>query len=805
MKRILALAFCLFLLSPKASAQQYLLDSLVQFLPRTKAPIQKIDLLLGLTRASLFAMDQKKAHNYVLQAYKLAQTHHYPAGEAMSLLFLVDIDLYDPSKQDLDHLQDVLNILKSHPSQSVAAFTSYHLAERHLYKRNDYTTAIHILLEALQQVDETVPDKHIGNMHKVLGIAYSIAGDSAKTFDHFEQAIACFSRVKTHPYIVPELGRPSYMDADGGALNKVQVLNYLSREYYNQGKYQKALSLLSEALALAQQHQAGDLIAWTQNEMAINYTALGYLDKAIGMYQEAIRFYENNQSSNALAYAVKEVGSLFFRLGDYPIAKDYFKRALSITQSTSDTLGMQETYQRLGQVENFLNHPDQALQYYEAAALLNAKLKDSTTLSKILIGKGNILQKQHKYPQALEHFRQALQLDRHFNQEPLIITDLIVISRLFLQINQLDSAGYYAESARNLALKSTLEHQKLIEELQSQISEQKGDFAQALSHYKRFFALHDKIYSGNAQEKLKQEQVRQNVEDYQKEKEQAERETALLNVQNRLYLVLSLAFMAIILIGGYLLMRLRSAQKLLKAQNLQLQELNRTKDKFFGIIAHDIRSPMVALEGVGEQMAHYLKKQNLDKLERLSERVDKTARQLGSLLDNLLNWALLQQGIIPYRPQDLNIHQISTEVLEMFEASAEAKNIQLENHIAGDIFVHADVNTLQAILRNLLSNAIKFTPVGGKVTLSAEQQADKAFLNIQDTGTGIAVEKLDKLFSIDKSSEKGTAGEKGTGLGLMLVKELVELNKGQVKVLSKLHEGSSFTVSLPLALQISNL
>jgi signal transduction histidine kinase len=485
-------------------------------------------------------------------------------------------------------------------------------------------------------------------------------------------------------------------------------------------------------------------------------------------------------------------------LGDYPVAKEYFKRALSITQNTSDTIGMQETYQRLGQVENFLNNLDQALQYYEAAALLNAKLKDSSTLSKILSGKGNVLQKQHKYPLALANFRQALQMDRHFNQEPLIITDLIVISRLFLQLNQLDSAGYYAELARNLALKSSLEHQKLIEELQAQISEQKGDFAQALSHYKRFFALHDKIYSVNAQEKLKQEQVRQNIEDYQKEKEQAERETALLNVQNRLYLLLSLAFMAIILIGGYLLMRLRSAQKLLKAQNLQLQELNRTKDKFFGIIAHDIRSPMVALEGVGEQMAHYLKKQNIEKLERLSERVDKTARQLSSLLDNLLNWALLQQGIIPYRPQALNIHQISTEVLAMFEASAQAKNIQLENHITADIIVQADVNTLQTILRNLLSNAIKFTPLGGKVSLSAEEKEGKAFLHIQDTGTGIAAEKLEKLFSIDKSSEKGTAGEKGTGLGLMLVQELVELNKGQVKVRSKLDEGSSFTVSLPL-------
>lgn len=206
---------------------------------------------------------------------------------------------------------------------------------------------------------------------------------------------------------------------------------------------------------------------------------------------------------------------------------------------------------------------------------------------------------------------------------------------------------------------------------------------------------------------------------------------------------------------------------------------------------------MVALEGVGEQMAFYLKKQQGDKLERLANQVDKTARHLNNLLDNLLNWALLQQGVIPYRPQSINIKSIAEEVLEMFQTQALSKNILLENHIAKDLSVYADTNTLQAILRNLLSNAIKFTPSGGKVSLSTELREDQVYINVNDSGIGIAEEKLEKLFSINKSSEKGTAGEKGTGLGLMLVKELVELNKGTVQVLSKLNTGSSFMVSLP--------
>lgn len=795
MKRISTLVVFLFLLCPHGRAQQFLIDSLTQILPRVKNPIQKIDVLLGLTRASLFVLGQKGANTYALQALNLSKKIKYPAGQAMALLFLEQLYSYTPSKRDTDYLQEALNIVKAFPAKGVEAFAAYHLAEGYIYKRNDYATGVKILQGALQKVDQTVPDKHIGNIHKVLGIAYSISGDSAKTLYHFEKALYHFKRVKTHPFIVPELGRPSSMDADGGELNKTQVLLYLSRVYFNQGRFQKALTLSYEALVLARKYQVKENEAWAYEELALNYVAEGAFGEAIDHYQKAVRIYEKSQAQFYLSTAVQELGSLFYRLKDYQVAEKYFKRALSVKSAVSDSMGMLSLYQRLGQTAVALNHQDQALAYYQEAAQLNAKLRDSSTLSQILVGIAGVWQQQKKYPQALKNYHRAIKLDQHFNQQPLLIGDLIGISRLFLQTKQPDSARHYLEV---LGAKGSLEQQKIVQELQSQTSEQKGDYALALQHYKHFHLLHDSIYSGNAQAKLKQEQVRQNIADYQKEKERAEREATLLRTRNQLYLALALAFLGIILIGGYLLLQLRKAQKQLKAQNLQLQQLNQTKDKFFSIIAHDIRSPMVALEGVGEQMAFYLQKGRTDKLERLADQVDKTTRQLGSLLDNLLNWALLQQGLIPYRPQSLSIEKIATEVMEMFQANAQAKNIELENLISQDLSVYADANTLQTILRNLLSNAIKFTPVGGKVSFSTELKENKVIVMVNDTGTGIAVDKLEKLFSIYKSSEKGTLGEKGTGLGLMLVKELVALNKGEVQVWSKLNEGSSFMISLPL-------
>lgn len=798
MKRISAIVLFLVLLCTTGRAQPYLVDSLAKILPRIQNPVQKIDVLLGLTRACLFAQDQKKAQDYALQVLNLSQKNKYRAGQAMALLFLEQVHSYVSPNSDSNYVQKALKIARSIPSKSVEAFATYHLAEQYLYQRNDYRTGIKILESALQKVDNTVPDKHLGNMYKVLGVAYSIAGDSAKTFQHFKKALDYFQRVKTHPFIVPELGRPSAMDADGGVLNKIQVLLYLSREYYKQGKFQQALQLLHEALALAQKHQAEDLEIWAREEMAANCIATGDFAQAIDHYQQAILYYEKSQAQFYLAMTLQELGSTFYRLKDYRVAETYLQKSLTIRKTLLDSIGMVHVYQRLGQTTTALKHHNQALHYYQEALSLNARFKDSSNMSILFFGMGSVLMNQKKYPQALSHYRRALQLDQHFRQQPLQIADLTGMSRLFLTMNQLDSAERYAHSAQILATKGTLEQQQLVEELQSQISEQKGDYAAALQHYKTFHHLHDSIYTNNAQARLKQEQVRQNISDYQKQKEQAEREASLLNVRNRLYLALVLAFLGIILIGGYLLMQLRKTQKQLKVQNLQLQKLNHTKDKFFGIIAHDIRSPMVALEGVGEQMAFYLKKQQNDKLERLAHQVDQTARHLNNLLDNLLNWALLQQGVIPYRPQNIHIENVANEVMELFQTQAQAKNITIENQVSKDLNVYADVHTLQTILRNLLSNAIKFTSSSGKVSLSTASREDQVYITVNDTGTGIAAEKLEKLFGIDKSSEKGTAGEKGTGLGLMLVKELVELNKGQVQVQSKVNEGSSFTVSLPL-------
>lgn len=233
------------------------------------------------------------------------------------------------------------------------------------------------------------------------------------------------------------------------------------------------------------------------------------------------------------------------------------------------------------------------------------------------------------------------------------------------------------------------------------------------------------------------------------------------------------------------------------AQNRQLKELNDTKDKFFTIIANNIRSPIIALEGVGREMNLCLKKGEKEQMMRLSERVDSTAKRLNNLLDNLLNWALLQQGVIPYRPEQLNLKSLVMESCMMFEHLASLKNIDLQSDIDTGLSILADESSFKTILRNLISNAIKFSDQDTTVHISAKLADEQVQVCIIDKGKGMDTEQLSQLFSLNRNGSATGQEEQGTGLGLVLIRELVQLNRGELKVSSKLDQGSTFCVILP--------
>lgn len=242
----------------------------------------------------------------------------------------------------------------------------------------------------------------------------------------------------------------------------------------------------------------------------------------------------------------------------------------------------------------------------------------------------------------------------------------------------------------------------------------------------------------------------------------------------------------------------KQTEKQILKYSEELKELNASKDKFFSIIAHDLKSPFTALLGYSEIIQSDYDTMDGSELREFTKNMHEVANSVYNLLENLLEWSRIQTGNKEYKPEKVELNEIVNNIFMLFEHLAISKKIELIKNFDLDITVEADKNMVNTVFRNLLSNAIKFTKVNGQIKISAEKIKDEVVVSVADSGIGMSEDDLNKLFRIDiHHTTIGTGQEKGTGLGLILCKELIEKNKGQIKVASKQNEGTTFTFNLP--------
>jgi len=236
----------------------------------------------------------------------------------------------------------------------------------------------------------------------------------------------------------------------------------------------------------------------------------------------------------------------------------------------------------------------------------------------------------------------------------------------------------------------------------------------------------------------------------------------------------------------------------LAKQAIELTELIATKDKFFSIIAHDLKNPFNTILGFTDVLLTEFQELNNNEILKYLSFISTSSKQAYSLLENLLLWARTQTGIIAFQPELFDLQNSIRDVIELSKNQSTKKNISLTSNIRNHFYVIADKNMVNTILRNLLSNAIKFTPQNGKVIISANSLKDNIEISVRDTGVGITKEDMDNIFMIDrKTNTLGTEKETGSGLGLILCKEFVEKNSGTIWVESELGKGSTFKFTIP--------
>lgn len=242
------------------------------------------------------------------------------------------------------------------------------------------------------------------------------------------------------------------------------------------------------------------------------------------------------------------------------------------------------------------------------------------------------------------------------------------------------------------------------------------------------------------------------------------------------------------------------AEEALKNSEARLKELVATKDKFFSIIAHDLKNPFTSMLGSAELLNGCIGKLNNSKVMRLVQILNDSAKSGYSILQNLLDWSRSQTGMIKFNPDIINLKPLIDENISDMRPSSGKKRIKIRSEIGKDLYAYTDKNIICAILRNLLGNAVKFTHRSGMIIVSASCTSDEIRISVKDSGIGIPEEKQQELFRIDSDYRRiGTGKEQGTGIGLKLCREFVELQGGKIWVESIVNKGSNFIFSVPLS------
>lgn len=631
---------------------------------------------------------------------------------------------------------------------------------------------------------------------------------------------------------------------------KVKLLHRLSDEY-RYVDFVKSEAYTNQALKISEQRK------W-EWALADTYKRLSYLSTLHGDYTTALKYDNlrlpitvNMKDSAQIANALNFLGNTYFSLGEYDDAYYYFTQSYR-SRAKADSLQLTIALHNVGTVFKELGQYDIALNHLELSQKISKEIDDKDGEAFSLDEIGGLYLLQGKYEEAEEKLLGSLEITRKRNIEELEPKTLNKLAHLYFEMGQLDkalaffdsTASFHKKSSNNFGLAETSlgtgkiylkqgkfpEAMKLFEQTLtvsqsmnartleidcfnelSKLYEQKGDYRKSLEYYKNYKILQDSLYSQDMLTKLFQDQLRfetetKDVEIATLSKAKNQRDSELRRQEFiRNILVVTMALTAILLFTVYrsgqrrihINKLLMQHQDEIKRRSVELEQLNQVKDKFFSIISHDLRSPMNALSAILDLLGKQQVTQ--EEFTRLTKELRIQFNHTKTLINNLLDWTLLQMDKLRIQAEKIDVKRMVDENFTLL-SSLHLKEIKMVNSVKAQTIALADANMINLVFRNLILNALKFTENGGKIEVGAKEENDQYIISIADDGVGIAPEVQGILFEKTTGySTRGTANEKGTGLGLILCKEFVEKNGGKIWLESELGKGSIFYFTIKKA------
>jgi len=567
--------------------------------------------------------------------------------------------------------------------------------------------------------------------------------------------------------------------------------------------------------------QLGDTLGIAKVNNSIGLIEIKRGNYAVGLQSSlsAIQTFETRNLKDELSSAYNNLADAYYNTNQIDKSLEFNLKALTLRKQLKDSTGIKISTRNIANLYSERKEHRKAIEYYEnVLTLLNPKI-DQTLRGEILPRIGAEYLRFKDYRKATDYLFEGLEFNRKIDNKNGILRALNAVGELNMQLNNFKTAAIQIDEAHTIALTidndlELLKNYKLHKELDSI----RGRFQNAFYWQGKYFTLKRELDEENQPRipvitKPMEVQPLDEIKslNVQVTEEQEEKNANELKKLNLISYTLGFAFLiaSIALLMTYFRRKntsksgaeLQDENSEIILKNIKyveeikhLEDVNKVKDRLFSIVSHDLKDSISSIKGFIDLLKEdsISREEFYDLVPELSENADSASQ----LLYNLLNWSKSQMQNLEPKAELFNVQDIFKNKISLVEQKVEQKRIILIDESRRD-FIYADRSMIEIVVQNLITNAVKFTRVGDSITVSNSDHNGKSLICIEDTGVGISRENIDKLFQNGTFSTRGTSNEKGTGLGLTICKELVELNNGRIWVESTPGIGTKFYVELP--------
>ncbi len=597
--------------------------------------------------------------------------------------------------------------------------------------------------------------------------------------------------------------------------DKIKTLETLGKRYYYESELDKALEAENQLLEVISKHGTKFDSAKCFRLIGLVYLQKSWYDKSLDNFMRAQQLFGEYGDSSLQATTLMNVGIVHDYMQNLPMSLAYYNKALSFFKRNNDVTGIADCELNIAILLIKQNKYQQACENLLSAAEIYEKTGNKSSLAAAYINLGLSYKKMKNFGLAIDYHDKALAIWKQQDDQYHICMYYLNMGEIMLDMQKPDDARSYLIEAEALA--KTLDSKDLLSKAYEFLSDYhaaRKNFGAAYTYLNKSKQINDSILNAETTEKVNQIQYQYEISKREADnehlvKQNLDKELQLSKKNLTLYILTGvlvvIALLVLLLVNQNRLKR-RANQKLedqnkqIESQKDELVKLNASKDRFLSILAHDIKNPLSSIIGISEILVNDY--QTLSEKERkdFTQDLHMLATNLSEIINTLLTWSTSQSGLITYRPKTFSIGILASKTIHNLETVAKQKDLKLVNNADRELSVLADENMIYSVFHNLINNAIKFSHTGAEIRIETNRVNGFAEISVIDSGIGLSPESQSKLFRYDQHLlNKGTAGESGTGLGLILCKDFVEKNGGTIKVESAINKGSTFVFTLPIA------